>query len=798
MARRPIVRDGYRPFGLVAQLAGAPAITTGAGAAQGFAQELRRVLAVRMQREEQRAAREGEEAGRVAGAADPATRMDPDTVRGQAFNRGAIETGSRRLETSLRTRLDELAREHATDPGTLQEKAKEFIGGISQGLPADIRPVFDTAAERVLAPYVTQATREQDRAVADERLASFAEATRERLAAITRNARAAGGDAAAAAALAQDLAAMRQDLVALGPRNAFTFRGVRYEADPTRAGAVSLVDMERQLAAIERETAEQAQLGGYERGPRTAAWIDGWERRARQQGVPGLDQDGIDRVAQRMRADAARLQHEADRAQARRDREEQARLRQLGQNITEAAGLARAGYMPGNIDTLRDAARGTPLEPAVREVEETALQLQGFRLLPAASQRAAISALNQRLEAGEGSADDVAQRDRYVAVYTAQQRAAQADPLTAYAASTGAALPPLDLSNPNSLRARVQMAGQTAEHFGLAGAPPFTAAEADQLVARFGQAQTPQDMAAIMLPFIDAPAPVRAAAMQLFEKHRGDNRLPAGTMALVFDALRDPAGRQRAFAMLGALLADAPKVEGGQAATLRTAIDRSMGEGPSGARRQAMQASGDMRAAALDHRDRALIERLAQQQMAAGASAAEAVANARTMLYGHLQAIDKPRLAHVYLPATVDADTFLRGLRILRNETALAVLDAAEPTRAGAAARGDAVAVDRQRRLDRAFTLSRSGTWINDGGGFALVAPESGEPVAVRDRVQRVTVDEVLAAGRRVQGADAELQRRFDRRLADMRASSVPQRPAPPPLPPDAPLPDPVQPIIAP
>jgi hypothetical protein len=799
MARRPIIRQGGRPLGAVAQLVNVPALGGTSAAAAGLAGELNRVLEGRLRAAEERAMREGLEAGRVAGAEDPAARMDPDTVRGAAFNRGAIETGARRLETQLRTRLDELAREHAADPGALQTQAQDYIAGIARNLPADLRPVFDTAAEAVLRPYVTQATREQERAVADERLASFAEATRERLAAITRNARNAPADPAAAAALRQDLDAMRQDLVALGPRSAFTFRGVRYEADPTRAGAISLVDMERQLGSIERETAEQAALGAYERGPRTNSWIDGWVSRARAQGVPGLDQDGIDRVEARMRADANRRQHEADRAAARAEREEQARLRLLGQSITEAAALARAGYMPANIDALREAAAGTPLAAAVRDVADTALQVQGFRLLPAATQVAAITALTQRLEAGQGTAEDVAQRDRFMAVYTAQQRAAEADALSAYAASTGAALPPLDLANPESLTARVQLAEQAAVHFGRAGAAPFTAAEADALVARFGAARTPQEMAAVLEPFINAPPTVRQAAVQMFERQRGDNRLPAGTMALVMDALREPAGRQRAYALLGALLADAPKVEGGQQAILRTEIDRTMGTGVSGARRQAMQASGDMRPAALDHRDRALIERLAQQQMAAGVAARQAVANARSMLYGHLQEIDQPDFAHVYFPATVDAAQVQRGLRVLRTEAALAVLEAPEPERTGPAARGDAVAVDRQRRLDRAIALARQGTWINDGGGFALIAPETGEPVAVRDRVQRLTVEDVLAASRRVPGADAELQRRFEQRLAEIRRTLAPPRSRPPP-PPGAPMPpaDATQPVIAP
>jgi hypothetical protein len=799
MARRPIIRQGGRPLGAVAQLVNVPALGGTSAAAAGLAGELNRVLEGRLRAAEERAMREGLEAGRVAGAEDPAARMDPDTVRGAAFNRGAIETGARRLETQLRTRLDELAREHAADPGTLQTQAQDYIAGIARNLPADLRPVFDTAAEAVLRPYVTQATRQQERAVADERLASFAEATRERLAAITRNARNAPADPAAAAALRQDLDAMRQDLVALGPRGAFTFRGVRYEADPTRAGAISLVDMERQLGSIERETAEQAALGAYERGPRTNGWIDGWVSRARAQGVPGLDQDGIDRVEARMRADANRRQHEADRAAARAEREEQARLRLLGQSITEAAALARAGYMPANIDALREAAAGTPLAAAVRDVADTALQVQGFRLLPAATQVAAITALTQRLEAGQGTAEDVAQRERFMAVHTAQQRAAEADALSAYAASTGAILPPLDLTNPESLTARVQLAEQAAVHFGRAGAAPFTAAEADALVARFGAARTPQEMAAVLEPFINAPPTVRQAAVQMFERQRGDNRLPAGTMALVMDALRDQKNRANALSLLTSLVSTSDKVNQADLPRLRTAIEDSMDKGVTGVRRRAMDASRDYRASSLNDRDRTLIELLARQQTNVTHNPSKAVADSRARLYAHLQVIDQPDFAHVYFPATVDAAQVQRGLRVLRLETAMKVLEAREPPREGAAARGDAVAIDRQRWLDRAFALSQRGVWINNGGGFALIAPETGEQVGLRERLQPVTVDEVLAASRRVPGADAELQRRFEQRLAEIRRTLAPPRSRPPP-PPGAPMPpaDSAQPVIAP
>jgi hypothetical protein len=789
--RRAIIRQGGRPIGAVAELVRVPALSGGtAAAAAGLADELNRVLEGRLRAAEERATREGLEAGRMVGVDDPTARMDPDTVRGAAFNRGAIETGARRLETQLRTRLDELAREHTADPGTLQAQAEEYIAGVAQALPNDLRPLFQTAAETALRPYVTQATREQERAIADERLASFEEVTRQRLNDITRNARNAAADPAAAAAVRQDLDALQLDLVALGPRHAFTFRGQRYEADPTRAGAISLVQMERQLAAIERETAEQAALGAYERGPRTNAWIDGWVRRARQLGVPGLDQDGIDRLEQRMRTDATRRERAAER-------ERQAQLRLLGQQITEANRLALAGYMPGNIDELQTAAAGTELADAVREVRNTAFEMQRFRMLPASEQAAAIGELDQRLRTGQGSLDDLQRRDRLLRVYTTQQQAAQADALAAFAAATETPLPPLDLTNPESLNARVRLATEAAVHFGLRGAAPFTAAEADQLVRRFAEAPTPQDMIAVLRPFLDAPAPVRAAAIQLFEQQRGDNRLPAGTMALVMDAMRHSTQSRQVEALVGSLLGGAPQPDQEDSPQLRTVIQDSMDAGVTGVRRRARQVTGDMRSSVIEQRDRQLIERLARQRVTSGETPTEAVANARSLLFGHLQTIDERNFAHVYLPATEDANTFRRGLRVLRLEAAMAVLQAQEPPREGAEARGDAMAIERRRHLARAFALQSKGVWINNGGRFALVAPETGQTVAMRQLLNEVTLQDVINAGRRVQDADRELQRRFDQeyaaRLRALERQTVRQ---PPPV--NAPDADPMQPIIAP
>lgn len=769
-----VATPGQNPIGERARL--------GLGA-QGLAEALDRILSARLAREERAAEREGEAAGRAAALTNPATRMDPETVRGAAFNRAVIETGARVLETRLRERLDALARAHAADPAALEEKARDFITGMVEALPEDVRPALTVGAETILRPYLSQARREQDRAVADERLAAFQAAQARRLEAVTRNARAAAADPAAAAALAQDMALITEDLVALGPRHAFTFRGRRHEADPTRAGALSVGEMERMLAAIERETAEQAAMGAYERGPRTTAWIDGFEARARREGFPGLDQDGIDRVIARMRADAARRQHEADRARAAAEREARARERALAQAVREADDMILAGYMPPNIEDLIAHSRGTELAPVVDRLVEAGREVQAFRLLPAADQRARLETLQGKLERGEATPAEFAQFRRLAAVHAALAREAEADGLAAYHAQVvGAPPPPLDLGRPETLRERVRLAEAAAAHFGRAVAP-LTAAEAAGLARRFREAKTAEERAALIEPFLDAPAPMRAAAIQLFERVRGeDGGLPPGTMALIADALRDPTGRPRALALLNALLAEAPKPDANEGPNLRTAVEAELLRGVPGVRAAAMAASGDLSYAALQARDRRLLEHLTRQRIAMGESAREAARAAATMLYGHLATIDREGFAHLYLPARViereGAEVIERGLTLLRARAAARVADTPLPETLPVSER----ALAERHRRDRARQLLREGTWINDGAGFALIAPGSGERTELRERVVAVPLEEVIAAGRTVPGAAEEELARIRHHIeARPAAPTPPRRPAAPP-----------------
>jgi len=779
MARRPPPRQEWQPFGLVAMPGGRDVAFAAAqaGAISGLGGMLDRLLETRLAALERAALREGAEAGALAADADPTARMDPGTVRADAFNRAAVDAGARRLELTLRERLDELARQHEADPGALAREAQAFIDGMRRALPTDVRPIFQQASAIVLRPYVNEARRQQEARVADEAVAAFEAVQARRIEAISRNARNAAYDNDAARALAADLAATEADLVALGPRSAFTFRGVRYEADPSRAGALSVAQMERTLIRLETEAAEQAAMGAYERGPRTAAWIDAFERRARRDGIPGLDQDGIDRVIARMRADANRIAFEAERAAARAEREQRRIERELGRELREAEAMVLAGYMPPTIDSLIARTRGTELAPAVDQLVEAGREVQAFRLLPFEQQIARIETLKRALDAGQATPRDFAQYNRLRRVFSALWREADADGLSAYHTQVvGAPPPPLDFANQDTLRKRVRLAEEASIHFGRPVAP-ITAAEARDLARRFVTAETPEAAAAVLEPLLAAPAELRAAAVQAIEKARGSEKLPAGALPLVMEGLRDPATRPRALAILRGLMTEAPKPPDGTAAMLRSAIQTELGRGVPGVRMRAMEASGDVAFAALYERDRALIDHLARQRLALGEDAATAAHNAAAALYAGYDVIDRQGFAHVYLPRRVleaNRADIEAGLRLLRAEAALRVLEAPLPD---GLAGEDAARAARHRR-DRAVHLYRSGTWINDGTGLALIAPGTGEPVELRDRVVHVTLDEVLRAGRRIPGAAQDELRRIERALFQPQGERRPPRPS--------------------
>lgn len=298
MARRPRIAGAFPGLDMAGVLP-ETRLATGAGqgamvAAQEGASLAARIDSVLQRREaedERRRERaEIEQArieGEAAGEADPkAQRREGTSPAALQYNRSIAESGTRRLEIDFRAKADELALAHPSDPVGLRNALTAHRNGIASGLPEDIRSRFVQGSDLLMQPYFNQAGRNNHLAVADERIASFNDLSRQRFIQGQQLARQSIVDPAAAAALDRLTDTQRESLAALGPKHAFTWRGREYPADPTRAGALTVAEIERQFGGFRDGMLEATAMGQHYAGPRTLESVDAWENAMRgTQGV---------------------------------------------------------------------------------------------------------------------------------------------------------------------------------------------------------------------------------------------------------------------------------------------------------------------------------------------------------------------------------------------------------------------------------------------------------------------------------------------------------------------------------
>lgn len=311
-----------------------------------------RVAEQRNRREDQAAQEDAFDAGAAAGEAAPGSMMEGggDIAR-RAFNRAALEAGGRRLEITARTEYERLARDHAADPAAFSAAAAAWRDGTLGTVPEAFRTRVAPQLDAMAQPFMRAIRDQSDRAVADERGATFAQALPLRLAAIERAGLRAATDPAARAEADREQAGLRSELIALGPRNAFTFEGQEYPADPTRAGRYTL----EQMADIRRRSQDMEAVAvarsAFRTGPQTLLAVEEFERRAESGEIPGLRPDQARSVADALRRDVTQ-----DRA-ARTEGQREADAALQPRIAADRAAIAEGGATVSNIlDTELSAA----------------------------------------------------------------------------------------------------------------------------------------------------------------------------------------------------------------------------------------------------------------------------------------------------------------------------------------------------------------------------------------------------------------------------------------------------------
>lgn len=487
-----------------------------------------------------------------------------------------------------------------------------------------------------------------------------------------------------------------------------------------------------------------------------------------QAATPDIDADRrqslINNALTRQDAMVARAEASAARAERRIERE-----------VSQFNGLLSQGIVPeGRADRVLAMARGTPLEPQVRQMIADSRGVQAFALASDAEQVRLLGEADARRRGPNATDVDQANFARLAQVRTSQLQGYAQDGLgRAVAEGLVEPQPPINWSDPATLNSRVMAAAGVSERRGYA-VSPFNREDLASGLQTFLQAGPDQRLAMVQaIANIEDPT-VRRAAFQHFERGRGDGgRMPAGTLARVGDMLR--AGtieeQQAARRIIGDL---SVPVEGrtrqaGESSEMNSALVSARSNGVLAARVAAAQIAGGGPFAATVRRDEEAIQHAAAARMTAGeTSPTAAVRAAQADWERGLAVINDSSLAAVYWPASdATPSQVTSGLRALRDEVGRVTIDPAAGAEANASARA------RQ-------SSARAARWINEGSNFALVVPGAGgAPVVLRT----ATLDEVVGAGRGVarrDAADPPFQRR-ERALEQERRDQ--RRPTPQPDP---------------
>jgi soluble lytic murein transglycosylase-like protein len=310
------------------------------------------------------------DAGTAAGEANPGSQMEGGGANYQAaFNRAAAESSRRRLEISARSEFDRLAREHDANPAAFTAAVAQYREEVLGSLPETMRPRVAPGLDAMARPYLHGITKHQDRAVADERVATFQRVYDDRLGAIERSGLR-GDDPAARADAAREMASIERDLIALGPRHAFTYMGREYPADPTRAGALTLTQISERVNQARDTELMGVARGQFQRGPRTEEWVAQFERRGEAGELPGIRPEMARTMASRFRSEIAR-----DRS-ALNESQRQARVELTPIIERNRVAILETGAPVEVIDNSRLVAAG--IDPARHRAAETA-QMEGWQ-----------------------------------------------------------------------------------------------------------------------------------------------------------------------------------------------------------------------------------------------------------------------------------------------------------------------------------------------------------------------------------------------------------------------------------
>lgn len=214
------------------------------------------------------------------------------------------------------------------------------------------------------------------------------------------------------------------------------------------------------------------------------------------QEVPGLSFASRQKLINAAEVDVRQQQVEARRAAAERRADERERMADLRERTGFAMRVMEDGLTPAGLPELRKAVAGTPLAASLGAAEKAGAYAQELAVLPPGEQVARFNQLKGAPQ-NEGSLIALKQAQK---VLQATGKAMADGTLLERAGEVGVVkLEPVDLTNAESVAARVTASRRAGQHFGVE-APVLTKGEREAYVAdlqKLAPAQKVETMAAI-------------------------------------------------------------------------------------------------------------------------------------------------------------------------------------------------------------------------------------------------------------------------------------------------------------
>jgi hypothetical protein len=645
----------------------------------------------------------------------------------QAFNASARDTYGKRVELQARQSIKELEQTHQADPVGL-EKA---LAALQPALLGDIETQDPATATEVKFLYGALGTdavlRAKDAALAVERDANQA-ATLQAIdtyqTSFSQHMREAGKGNTVAAGLAElDRSALEQQLISHGPKIPYEINGKKY---PGGDGSLEARWIQEQMIKLDREGAQQTQLGWWESGPQTAARADAWAK----SDVPGITQDQKDVLHRSFLADADRAEAKAKAAANEAKAQAQADIAATYDDVKVSAAngvpvppeyvqtilAAHPGaYGQKLVDGLYTAAQGASdaLVINTQSLAEDELMLKNLAPVP-----------------GQPTTSDAVNRYTKAATIVNEKHAAlSADP-AGYVQSVNPGVASLwdevakDPTNVNAMQAAIAETQKQQTRYGINGSAQaaMPKAIAEGITKQIMSQPTLGDQFVTFMSYAkQADDQTTAAVMRDLTSIKGG--LPKGA-DIVADVAIEGGDRRLAEKMWSELASDTKGI------TLdskdREQVTATLGNGILAVLQGQAAAKGDAADAiglAVPLQDAA--EQIAKARIAVGTDSATAAKTAATDLTAQFALISDPTFAQVYYSKAVEnkhPGAFEAGLTALRKDVAATF--AGDPY---TEATGRDV-------LDHAV-------WVNHLDGFSLTVPGSNR------YIKHVTLDEVVARG---------------------------------------------------